>query len=216
MDSISIRPAELSSSSLYDVLAEAVQPRPIALVSTVSKDGLPNLAPFSFFMMGGSHPPSLAFSPTVGPDGQEKNSVKNVEATGEFVVNIVTRAMAEGMNASAYGFPEGFDEWSVTGFTAVKAELVSPNRIAESPVQFECRLFQTVRHGEGWGAARYVIGEVVRIHVHESLWNQDAQLLTALRPIGRLGGREYIDLDSRQIFELSRPSAPPASSAGIE
>jgi flavin reductase (DIM6/NTAB) family NADH-FMN oxidoreductase RutF len=212
MPSVSLRPDELTSSQLYDLLVEAVQPRPIALVSTVSKEGVPNLAPFSFFMLGGNNPPSLAYSPTVGPEGREKNSVTNVEETGEFVVNAVTRAMEEGMNASAFGYPPGFDEWTVAAFTPVDSELVRPKRVAESPVQLECKLFQIVKHGTAWGAARYVIGEIVRIHVAETLLEPGARRLKPLRLIGRLGGREYIDLDSREIFELARPTSASAPS----
>ena len=210
---LSLQPGDLTSAQLYDLLAEAVQPRPIALVSSISAEGVGNLAPFSFFMLGGSNPPSLAFSPTVAQDGREKNSVTNIEATREFVVNVVQGHMIEGMNASAYAFPEDFDEWSVTGFTPLDSELVQPKRIAESPVQLECKLFQIVRHGEGWGAARYVIGEVVCLHVQESLWMPEAKKLKPVRALARLGGREYIDVETRQIFELARPSAPPSPSA---
>jgi flavin reductase (DIM6/NTAB) family NADH-FMN oxidoreductase RutF len=210
MPSVSLCPGDLTSAQLYDLLVEAVQPRPIALVSTISKEGIPNLAPFSFFMLGGSNPPSLAYSPTVSPDGREKNSVTNVEETGEFVVNLVTREMEEGMNASAFGYPAGFDEWTIAGFEATDSVLVKPKRVEVSPVQFECELFQIVKHGTQWGAARYVIGEIVRIHVNQASWDNAAMRLASQRLIARLGGREYIDLQNREIFELARPAAPVA------
>lgn len=209
---IAIDPAELSPTELYGLLVSAVVPRPIALVSTISAAGYPNLAPFSFFMAGGSTPPSLAFSPTAGRDGIEKDTLRNIEETGEFVVGVVDREMALGMNEAGFAYPKDEDEWPATGLTPLPSEAVRPARVAESPVQFECRLFQIVRHGEGRGAARYVIGEVVRIHVSRDLWNPEDGLRERLALVGRLDASRYIDLGLPEIFEMARPTAPSASS----
>jgi flavin reductase (DIM6/NTAB) family NADH-FMN oxidoreductase RutF len=203
----SFGPEDLTTAQLYDLLVEAVQPRPIALVSTISSQGAHNLAPFSFFMAGGTSPPSLAFSPTLGPEGYEKDSLTNVEETGEFVVNVVSREMAEAMNRAAYSFPNSVSEWAASGLTQLDAEIVRPKRVAESVVQFECRVFEIVRHGEDFGSARYVIGEIVRLHVADGHWDAEKGRMAALRLLGRLGGREYVDLASKEIFELARPSA---------
>lgn len=203
---VSVDPKLLSPNQAYDLLTGSVQPRPIAFVSTMSAAGEENLAPFSFFMAGGANPPSLMYSPSLNAKGQSKDSLRNVEETGEFVVNVVTRAMAEGMNQSSFEYPTEFSEWSVAGVTPLASEVVRPNRIAESPIHLECRLFKIIRHGDGPTAANYVIGEVVRAHVLESMWTGSGILRGSFRPISRLGGPEYVDLDSLEIFEMKRPS----------
>ncbi|HMS53960.1 MAG TPA: flavin reductase family protein [Fimbriimonadaceae bacterium] len=176
----------------YDLLVGLIQPRPIALVSTLSSEGTPNLAPFSFFMAGGSNPPSLAISVTASARG-DKDTLRNIEATGEFVVNLVTREMAEGMNQTAASSGSADDDWLAAGFTAVDSIGVQPKRVLESPAQFECRLFQVVRHGEGIGAARYILGAIETVHVrHESTHDL----------IARLGGPHYLDLATMEKFEL--------------
>jgi flavin reductase (DIM6/NTAB) family NADH-FMN oxidoreductase RutF len=191
---------------MYDVLVAAVQPRPIALVSTMGSDGSENLAPFSFFMAGGSSPPSLMYSPALNAKGEPKDSLRNVEETSEFVVNLVTRTMADAMNAASYEYPAGFDEWQVAKLTPIASEVVKPRRVQESPIHFECRLFQIVRHGEGPTAANYVIGEVVRVHVLEQLWGGTGIVRGSFRPISRMGGPEYLDTDALEIFSMPRPT----------
>lgn len=214
MPTVDLDPVDLSPGALYDILVNSILPRPIALVSTLSRDGKANLAPFSFFMAGGSNPPSLAFSPTVSRDGQDKDSLRNIEETGEFTVGVVFHSLVEGMNAAGYAYPKDYDEWPASGLTPVASDLVRPARVLESPIQFECRLFQIVRHGEGYGAARYVVGEIVRMHVQEEFWDGARQRLRQPGLVGRLGGARYIDLQSQEIFELARPTAPSASSGG--
>lgn len=203
---VSVDPSKLTPSQAYDLLVHAIQPRPIAFVSTMSEQGEENLAPFSFFMAGGANPPSLMYSPALNARGEAKDSLRNVEETGEFVVNIVTRSLAEAINATSFDFPSGYSEWQVAGLTPMPSEFVRPRRIAESPVHFECRVFQIVRHGDGPTAANYVIGEIVRAHVLATLWTGTGIRQGALRPISRLGGSEYVDLEEREIFEMKRPS----------
>ncbi|HVL37907.1 MAG TPA: flavin reductase family protein [Fimbriimonadaceae bacterium] len=203
----SLDPQELAPRKIYEVLVGCIQPRPIAFVSTVSRDGKPNLAPFSFFVAGGASPASLVYSASLNARGEPKDSLRNVEETREFVVNIVTRAMAEGMNATSPEFGPEFDEWSVSGFRPLASDCVRPARVAESPAQFECRLFQVLRHGDGPSAAAYVVGEVVRIHVAHEAWDGQSLLLDQVRPIARLGGSEYLDTASGEIFTMPRPSA---------
>ncbi len=204
---VSFRPGELSVDDAYNVLVAAISPRPIALVSTVSADGVPNLAPFSFFMAGGVSPLSLAFSPTDGARGP-KNSLTNILATREFVVNTVHAAMAQGMNEASFGYGPDVSEWRAAGFTMVPGTEVKPPRVAESLVQFECKLFQVVKHGQGSGAANYVIGEVVRIHINSSVWTSKGIDLDKVRLLARMGGPNYLDAEGLEIFELQRPTGP--------
>ena len=204
---ISLNPKELSQDDAYNVLVAAVTPRPIALVSTVSADGVANLAPFSFFMAGGVSPLSVAFSPTDGPRGP-KNSLTNILATKEFVINTVHREMAEGMNEASFGYGPDVSEWRLAGFTMVPSDDVKPPRVAESLVQLECRLFQSIKHGSGAGASNYVIGEVVRIHINSSLWSSKGIEMEKLRLLARMGGPNYLDTNALEIFELQRPSGP--------
>jgi flavin reductase (DIM6/NTAB) family NADH-FMN oxidoreductase RutF len=202
---VSIRMADLSSVEAYDLLASTIVPRPIAFVSTISSAGVANLAPFSFFMAGGSSPPSVMYSPTLNKSGDPKDSLRNVIETGEFVVNSVHRAMAAGMNAASYEFSADESEWEITGFNPLPSVAVKPARVLESFVQFECRLFQVVEHGTGANAARYVIGEVVYTHVNQAVSGN----LADLRLISRLGGRYYADLDAMERFHMDRPPPTP-------
>ena len=146
------------------------------------------------------------------PDGGPKDSLANAETTGEFVVNMVTGDLSERMNATAGEFSPDVDEFEVSGLTPLPSLLVRPPRIAESPVHFECRVAEIVRLGEGPSATIYVIGIVVMMHVERMLWKDGAFEAADFRGLGRLGGREYVDLAGPQIFEMARPKAAPRSS----
>lgn len=196
--------ADIPGSLAYDILVATVHPRPIAFVSTISAAGHLNLAPFSFFMVGGSNPPSLVFSPTMSAHGP-KDTLRNIEETGEFVVNLVHREMAQLMNETAKGYPAEVSEWEVAGFTSAPSLKVKPPRVAESLVHFECRLFQVVSHGEGQGSARYVIGEVLAAHLGEGIWDGSMVVDEKVRPIARMGGPNYLDTDSLEFFQMTRP-----------
>jgi len=197
-----LRPADLAESTLYDLMIDIVLPRPIAMVSTLSADGIPNLAPFSYFMTGGSNPPSVLYSPTQNKDLSEKDSFVNAKATGEFVLHVVSLEMAASLKPTSVNYPNDFDEWTVAGLTPVPSQIVQPPRIQESPVALECRVHQIVEHGHGWGAARYVIGEVLLVHIHEGLWNEDANRLHPLPLVGRFGGNAYGDLQKLRLIEI--------------
>ncbi|MEQ1821155.1 MAG: flavin reductase family protein [Fimbriimonadaceae bacterium] len=201
---VSFRCDNLSPDEAYSLLASAVVPRPIAFVSTQSSSGVCNLAPFSFFMAGGANPPSLALSINQGQGGRRKDTLKNIEESGEFVVNLVTRSMAEGMNATSAGLPPEQSEWPYTSLNQTASHFVRPARVAESPVQFECRLFRVIDHGAGAGAAVYVIGEILAIHVMDCYLQRG--VIADLDLISRLGGPNYLDLGSNARFEMERPS----------
>ena len=189
--------SDISSQEAYDLLVSFVQPRPIAFVSTVSAAGIPNLAPFSFFMAGGSAPPSLAFSVTRNPMGARKDTLRNIVETREFVVNVVTRAMMQGMNSSSATLAPDISEWPLTGFAPLQSTFVAPSRVAESPAQAECKLYQVVDHGDNPGSASYIIGEVMAFHIADP----------DFRLVARMSGADYIDSESGEVFNLSRPGA---------
>ncbi len=186
---------EMPAAEAYGLLTRVVQPRPIAFVSTLSLSGVPNLAPFSFFMAGGSSPASVCYSPVLNAVGGEKDSLRNARETGEFVVNTLDRGMAGGMNATSAALGPEESEWEPSGFTPLPSEVVRPPRVAESLAQMECRVFAIVAHGDGPTAARYVIGEVVRLHLRDG----------AFETIARMGGKEYIDTATGERFDLERP-----------
>src|SRR5437588_12438471 len=153
----------------HRLLLHCVAPRPIAFVSTLSPDGLPNLSPFSYFMAGGANPPSVVISPLTDRNGQPKDTLRNIQATAEYVINVVTYEMREKMNYASAEFPYGVNEWEKAGFTPAPAVKVKPARVEESPLSIECRLFQVVPHGSGSLSANYVIGEVVYFHVSKAI-----------------------------------------------
>jgi flavin reductase (DIM6/NTAB) family NADH-FMN oxidoreductase RutF len=203
-------PRQLELRETYQLLTRVVSPRPIAFVSTLSADGGGNLAPFSYFNLGGINPPSLVFSVLNDRHGNEKDTLRNVRETGEFVISAVTRAMAERMNATSAAYPRGVDEFDQAGFTRVPSELVRPPRVAESPLAMECRLHAIIDHGAGPLAGHYVIGEMLLLHADESV------LDTGGRPdparigfIGRMGADWYVHAAPPALFELSRPTDPP-------
>lgn len=199
--------ASADSLQRYRLLTSLIAPRPIALVSTVDADGRGNLAPFSFFMMGGGKPPSLAFSPLHDRHRGPKDTLRNIEATGEFVVNIVTRGMAERVNQASFDYPPDVDEFDAAGFTREPSHLVRVPRVAESPAALECRLFQVVRHGDGPQAANYVIGEIVHVRVHDAALRDDGLFDTAGQGlVARLGRDEWAELRPQDVFDLPRPS----------
>lgn len=188
----------MPSAEVYGLLTNWVVPRPIALVSSVSASGSPNLAPFSFFMIGGASPASLMVSPVLDSTGSEKDTLRNIRETGEFVVNLVHREVSESMNQASLSLPREVSEWEYTNFTPISSTVVKPQRVSEALVQLECCLFNVVEHGSGPGAARYVIGEIVAAHT--------AERATEWNPIARLGGADYLDLQTREAFSLTRPS----------
>jgi flavin reductase (DIM6/NTAB) family NADH-FMN oxidoreductase RutF len=195
----------LAPRESYALLTAFIQPRPIAFVSTVNQKGDRNLAPFSFFMAGGANPPSICFSPSLNSMGIEKDSLRNVRETGEFVINTVHREMAMGMVQTSASLAPDVSEWESTNFLPLPSIVVRPPRVAESLAQLECRLHEIVHHGDGPTSARYVIGEVVYFHASSALFDGDQVDTQKIDLIGRMGGSGYIDTASLEMFELLRP-----------
>ena len=148
-------------------------------------------------MAGGANPPSVVFSPVVGPNGNEKDTLVNIRETGEYVINLVHKTIADGMNLTSKSIPADESEWDISGFSSLDSLTIRPKRVAESMVQMECKLFSIVEHGAVEGSARYVIGEVMMIH--QSTNGE------SFAPIARLGGGSYLNVQNGETFELSRP-----------
>lgn len=190
----------------YDLLIHAVAPRPIAFVSTLSSDGKPNLAPFSFFMAGGANPPSICFSPNTKEDGAPKDTLRNIRETGEYVVHIVSHAMGPGMSATSKALPHGESEWPLSGFTPIPSVKVKPPRVAEAPFAMECRLHAIMPHGTGGDAANYIIGEVVMFHVSPQVLTDGKPDPMKIDCLARLGGPWYLRAVPDALFTMQRPS----------
>jgi len=188
------------------VLTGVVVPRPIAFVSTMSASGLVNLSPFSFFNAVAYDPPTLVFSCSryaAGWPDKRKDTLAHIEETGEFVVNVVVDDIAEAMNKTAAEYPSEVNEFEVAGLTPAPSELVRPPRVAESPVNMECRLNQVVPIGAGRHAHGLVIGEIVLLHIRDDIISGHRINHQKLRPTGRLAGNMYCH--TGDVFELPRP-----------
>jgi len=201
----------------HDPFKSCVIPRPIGWISTLSKNDIPNLAPYSQFQNLTFDPPYVMFAANQKTDGTRKDTVANTEQTGEFVYNMVSYALREAMNATAQELPADVDEFEIAGLTKEPSKLVKPYRVAESPVQFECRYHQTLRlPGKGtMGTVDVVIGEVLGIHIKDEVITDNGKLdILKIRPIGRLGYYDYTCVDS--IFEMVIPGPNEDVRAGME
>jgi flavin reductase (DIM6/NTAB) family NADH-FMN oxidoreductase RutF len=206
-----IDPASTPVADVYALLVGCVVPRPIAFVSSLSRSGTANLAPFSFFNAGGAHPPSLVFSTVTSGAGRDKDTLRNVRETGEYVVHIVPYGLRERMNQASADYPPEVDEFEAAGFTKAPSVKVKPWRAAECPIAMECRLHQILRHGEGPLHANYVIGEVLLFHVAESLLTGLRVDAASIDVIARLGGPNYTRVTKESVFSLARPALPTKS-----
>ena len=196
--------ATLPPKDRYRLLIGSVVPRPIALVTTRDEQGVPNAAPFSFFNCFSHDPPIVALGMELRPEGGLKDTVRIIRATREFVVNLVSEAIAERMNICAVDFPEGMNELSEADLTAVPSSAVKPPRIKESPVNMECKLIEELRFGAD-GKRSIVLGEVLRFHIHDDVLTPRGHVdLAQMKPVGRLAGSGYIRLSDR--FDIKRVS----------
>lgn len=195
---------ECSWQDVYRLCVTFIVPRPIALVSTVSADGVRNLAPFSFYNMVSAHPPVVMFAPGLRRDGGRKDTLVNVEATGEFVVATVSEAIAEAMNQCSASLPPEGDEFAYSGLTPRPARRVKPALVGESPVNIECRLLDIIRFGDRAGAGHAVFGEVLALHLDDAILAADGLCDPhRLQAIGRLGRFTYAR--TTDVFDLPRP-----------
>lgn len=203
-----IKPSEHTPQDIYKLLVGSVLPRPIAFVSSVDAQGVRNLAPFSFFTVASANPPIVCFCPMVRgvtSSGLQssKDTLRNIIATREFVVNIVSEEFADKMNACSAELPPEVDEFEISGLTPLESEVVRPPRVAESQIQMECRLEQVVHVSDEPLGGSLVLGQVLRFHVRESLFDDFKIDPEKLHAIGRMAGSTYTRTTDR--FELQRP-----------
>ena len=187
--------AELSIQETYLRMVQLITPRPIAWVSTLSIDGVPNLAPYSFFSGVGANPPTGCFAPANNAKGRAKDTLENVRRTGQFVVNVVTEPVAKAMNRSADDLASDINEFEVIGVEQAASVKVKPPRVNDAVAAMECTLHSAIQLGTGPGGANLVIGNVVYFHVDDDLVDQKN-----LRTIGRVGRRGYTEV--KDTFRL--------------
>ena len=208
----SIDTSQLSHPELHRLMLGAIAPRPIAFASTVDASGRPNLAPFSFFNAFGVNPSTIIFSPSRrGRDNTTKDTFNNLKEVPEVVINAVNYGMVEQVSLASTEFPAGINEFEKSGFTPLASVKVRPFRVAESPVQWECRVREIIETGTGGGAANLVICEVLMVHISESALTADGQIDTnKLDLVGRMGGDYYVRASGNALFEVEKPLQKPA------
>jgi flavin reductase (DIM6/NTAB) family NADH-FMN oxidoreductase RutF len=200
---VKINPSSLDRKGAHELLAGVALPRPIAFVSTIGEKGVYNLAPFSFFIPMSVSPAIVGIGIGRKRDGSKKDTLVNIELTKDFVINLVTEALAESMNETAGEYPPEVDEFKVSGLTPLKADLVRSPRVGESPINMECRLLQISEYGEFPRINNFVIGELVQVHVKDEFWVGGEIQSSRLRAIGRMGGDLYCR--TTDLFEMKRP-----------
>ena len=204
---LSFNPKEISTAKLHSYLLSAVAPRPIAFASTVDAYGKPNLSPFSFFNIFSSNPPILIFSPSRRvSDNTTKHTLNNVKATKEVVINMVNFDIAQQMSLSSTDYPEGVNEFEKSGLTMLASEKVKPFRVAESPIQLECKVSDVIELGTEGGAGNLVICEVIRVHIKEEFLDKEGNINQhKLDLVARAGGNYYSRV-KKGFFEIPKPS----------
>jgi len=200
-----IDPKDLSVNQIYSYLCGGISPRPIALISSISKDGIKNLSPFSFFNGIGSNPPTIAFSVARKRDGSFKDTYNNIEETKECVVNAVTYSMVEQINIASTEYDSDVDEFVKSGFNTIDSLKVKAQRVKESPFQMECELKQIINFGEGKGSGNLIVCEVVMFHIAEDVILDNIIHPDLINLVGRSAGSFYTRTNNSSIFKVERP-----------
>lgn len=201
-------PGEIPTRQLHQYLLGAVSPRPICFASTVNENGEPNLSPFSFFNLFGSNPTTLIFSPSRRVrNNTVKDTLNNVKATGEVVINVVSYAMVQQMSLASCEYPAEVDEFVKSGFTKLESEKIKPYRVAESPVQMECRVRDIIETGTEGGAGNLVICEVLVMHIDDKILDQEMQIDPhKIDLVARMGRDFYCRASGHAVFEVPKPN----------
>jgi len=203
----SLFPSDLSLGQLHGVLLGSVGPRPIAFASTMNENGIPNLAPFSYFNVFSANPPILIFSPARrGRNNTTKHSYENAKKHAEVVINIVDYSIVQQMSLASTDYPEGVDEFVKSGLTAIDSDIVAPPRVKESPVQYECKVNDIVELGQDGGAGNLIICEVVKMHIRTDLIDDNYRIdQTRIDTVGRMGANYYTRASGDALFEVAKP-----------
>jgi flavin reductase (DIM6/NTAB) family NADH-FMN oxidoreductase RutF len=202
------KPEELNPSQRHHYLLGTVNPRPICFAGTISKEGLPNLAPYSFFNIFSSTPPIFVFSVNNRRDGSKKDTLANALETGEVVINMVNFSIARQMAICGIEYESGINEYEKGGFTPLPSQLVKPFRVKESPVHYECKVEEIKTLSDGPGGANLIIARAVLIHLDENIVTPDDHIdPVKLDMVGRLGNFNYCHINSESVFSIKQPPA---------
>ena len=203
----SIDPNSLSTSELHKMLLLSVAPRPIALASTIDEKGNVNLSPFSCFNMFSANPPVLIFSPSRRVrDNSTKDTLENIKKVKEVVVNIVNFSIVEPVSLASTEYDSDVDEFKKSGLTPVKSKKITPPRVKESPISFECIVDKIIELGKDGGAGNLIISKIVYIHVNNRYLDDDGSLDTKkLDLVGRMGASWYTRVIEESLFEIPKP-----------
>lgn len=204
---LTIDPKEIPVPKLHHYLLGAIGPRPIAFASTIDADGNDNLAPFSFFNVFSANPPIMIFSPArSGRTNETKDTYNNVKVIPEVVINVVNYDIVQQMSLASSPFSPEISEFEKAGFTALDSETIRPKRVAESPVQFECKVIEVKELGDQGGAGNLVICEVTKIHINEAVLDENGSIdQHKIDLVSRMGGNWYCRADKNSMFEITKP-----------
>lgn len=200
-------PSDLPTPMLHQYLVGAVAPRPIAFVSTLDENGNPNLAPYSFFNVFSSNPPIMVFSSNRRvSDNTTKDTLHNVEKTGEAVINVVSHSIVRQMAVASVEFDSSVSEFEKSGLTPIPSDIVKPARVKESPVQFECKVKEILPLGENGGAGHLIICEIVKLHISEAILDENAQIdPQKIDLVGRMGRAFYARANGDAVLKIFQP-----------
>lgn len=206
---LTLKTEDLSAVQLQDYLQYAIAPRPICFVSTIDAEGNINLSPFSFFNMFSTKPPICIFSPARRVrDNTTKHTLENVLEVKECVINIVNYDMVQQMSLASTEYAKGVNEFEKAGFTMLQSELVTPPRVAEAPVQFECVINQVIPLGDSHGAGNLILAEIKLIHINENILDENGKIdQQKIDLVARLGGDWYCRVTERNLFKVAKPLA---------
>jgi flavin reductase (DIM6/NTAB) family NADH-FMN oxidoreductase RutF len=205
---LSLNPEDISTGQLHGYLLGAVSPRPICFASTVDSEGNVNLAPYSFFNVFSAKPPIMIFSPARRVrDNTTKHTLENILETKEVVINIVSYAMVQQMSLASAEYAKNVNEFTKAGFTEVASEKIKAPRVAEAPIQFECKVNEVIALGSEGGAGNLIIAEVVKLHINESILDSERKIdPLKIDTVARMGGNWY-SRAKEGLFEVPKPLA---------
>ncbi len=205
---LTINPKEIKTAQLHAYMLGAIAPRPIAFASTIDKNGIPNLAPFSFFNAFGSNPPIVAFSPARRVrDNTIKHTLENIYETKEVVINVVNYAMVHQTSLASCEYPKAVNEFEKAGFTAVPSQLIKPFRVKESPVQMECKVLEVKETGTEGGAANFIICEILLMHINGNILTEEKRIdPDKIDLVARMGGDTYCRASGSALFHVAKPN----------